>query len=145
MLSLDVPSGRTGLGLVLAALLREAAIHLPWIRENVSRYVLVLAILVLCYGLYTMRRLFRYGYGFLEVAIGFSVIFGTMERAPPIVDDPASDLILVQIAAGIYIIIRGFDNLAQSEYLANTGVWATWEQAKGLWAWARRRKKDQPD
>jgi hypothetical protein len=130
------------LGLVLATLLREAAIYLPWIRENVPRYLLVAAILVLSYGLYTMRRLCRYGYGFLEVVIGFSVIFGTMERAPPIIDDPLTDLILVQIAAGIYIVIRGFDNIAQSEFMENTSVRATWEQAKGIWA--RIRKTDQP-
>jgi hypothetical protein len=96
----------------------------------------------MCYGLYTMRRFFRYGYGFLEVLIGFFVIFGTMERAPQIVDEPATDLILVQIAAGIYIIIRGFDNLTQSEALAGVSVKSTWEQATALWA--RIRKKNQP-
>jgi hypothetical protein len=136
------PGLELALGLGLAALLREAAIYLPWIRENVSRYLLVSAILVLSYGLYTMRRFCRYGYGFLEAVIGFYVIFGTMERAPPIIDDPSTDLILVQIAAGIYIIIRGFDNMAQSEFMENISVRATWEQAKGIWA--RIRKKDQP-
>ena len=81
------------------------------------------AILGACYSLYVIRHFFRLAYGTVEIVIGLFAIFGAMGRAPQIVDDPATaTLLLVQLAAGIYIIIRGFDNFAQSRPFAGGGA-----------------------
>jgi hypothetical protein len=82
-----------------------------------------------------MRRYFRIAYGFLELVIGFTVILGTMDRAHPslALDYMTADLMLVQLAAGIYIIIRGFDNLAQAEPFASTSLTRSW-------AWVKSRR-----
>ena len=50
-------------------------------------------------------------YGFLEIIVGIYIIIGTMTRKPELVEP---DLLLVQLAGGMYVIIRGFDNFAQS-------------------------------
>jgi hypothetical protein len=85
----------------------------------VFEYVLILLILILAFRLYIICYFFRFAYGILEILIGLITIFGTMARAPQIVDDTTSTLVLVQTAAGIYIIVRGIDNLAQVEPFAS--------------------------
>jgi hypothetical protein len=54
-------------------------------------------------------------YGTVEIMIGLSAIFGAIERAPHVVEDPATSLLLIQLAAGMYIIVRGIDNCAQAK------------------------------
>jgi hypothetical protein len=103
------------LGTILAVLLGFAALHLAWIATHVGPTVLIIVILGVCYGLYLIRHFFRLAYGMLEIAIGMAAIFGAMGRSPPVVSDPAiANLLLVQTAAGMYLVIRGFDNFAQA-------------------------------
>jgi hypothetical protein len=110
------PLWEMGLGGVIAALLFFAALHLAWIRRNVEATALIILILGVCYSLYMIRHFFRLAYGTVEILIGLFVIFGAMVRAPQTADDPATTtLLMVQLAAGMYIIIRGFDNFAQAE------------------------------
>ena len=136
------PFWEMGLGAVLALSLAFAAQHLAWIATNVSRDALIILILASCYGFYLIRHFFRLAYGTVEIVIGLFVIFGAMGRAPEVVDDPATaTLLLVQLAAGMYIIIRGFDNFAQSASFAGGSV-----AFRGLWElvrarWGRKRKE----
>jgi hypothetical protein len=78
-------------------------------------------------------------YGFLEILIGMFVIIGTIGREPELVDP---SLLLVQVAAGMYVIIRGFDNFVQSDPFAGgeAAFRALWNLVKALRL--RRRKTD---
>jgi hypothetical protein len=67
-------------------------------------------------------RFFRLAYGFLEILIGMFVIIGTMGREPELVDP---SLLLVQIAAGMYVIIRRQRSGVQSTMEFGEGAEAT--------------------
>jgi hypothetical protein len=109
------------LAIVLVVMLVVAATHLAWMRGHLNEYVLILLILLLAFGLYLIRYFFRFAYGIVEIFIGLLSIFGAMARAPQIVDDSTTTLLLVQIAAGIYIIVRGIDNVSQREPFIGAG------------------------
>jgi hypothetical protein len=114
--------GEMALGGVLAIMLWAASTHLAWISVHIDTVLLELLIIFAACGLYAIRHFFRRAYGTLEVLVGLLAIFGTMGRAPQIVDDPATaSLLLVQTAAGMYIIVRGIDNFAQTEPFASAG------------------------
>jgi hypothetical protein len=103
--------------------------------RNFGQTTLIILILGVCYSLYLIRHFFRLAYGTVEIVIGLFAIFGAMGRAPQIVDDPATGtLLLVQLAAGMYIFIRGFDNFAQSAPFAGGSV-----PFRGLWELIRAR------
>jgi len=128
------PVCEIGLGGLLALLLISAAQHLAWIAANVPEFALIILLMVLCYGFYLIRHYFRLAYGLVEILIGFFAIFGAMGRSPQVVDDPATgNLLLVQLAAGMYIIIRGFDNFAQSQPFVGVGARfrALWQLIRG--------------
>jgi hypothetical protein len=127
------PLWEMGLGGVLAVSLAAAAIHLQWIATHITGLLLrIIIILAACYGLYLVRHFSRLAYGFLEILVGVFVIIGTMSRNPELVDP---NLLLVQLAAGMYVIIRGFDNFAQSAPF--TGGLAPF---KALWNLMKRKK-----
>jgi hypothetical protein len=116
------------LGAVLATLLAAAAMHLQWIAANATGdYIRIIVILAVCYGLYLLRHFFRLAYGCLEIIVGMYIIIGILSRNPGLVEP---DLLLVQLAGGMYVIIRGFDNFAQSALsqeaarrLGRSGIW----------------------
>jgi hypothetical protein len=71
----------------------------------------------------------------VEILIGLFAIFGAIGRAPQVVDDPAiGNLLLVQMAAGRYVVVRGFDNFAQSKPFAGGGAAFT-----AVWRFIRER------
>jgi hypothetical protein len=126
-----------GLGGVIAALFVFAALHLAWMARNFDQTTLIILILGACYILYLIRHFFRLAYGTVEILIGLFAIFGAMGRAPQIVDDPATTtLLLVQLAAGMYIIIRGFDNFAQAQPFKGGSA-----PFRDLWRFVRGRKR----
>jgi hypothetical protein len=128
------------LGAFLAVGLVFAAQHLAWMAANIGQTMLIILILGACYSLYLIRHFFRLAYGTVEIVIGLFAIFGAMGRAPQVVDDPATGtLLLVQLAAGMYVIIRGFDNFAQSKPFAGSG--ATFREGWNLIRarWGRKR------
>jgi hypothetical protein len=131
-----------GLGAVLALLLTFAAKHLGWVATTVPSFPLIGLIMVLCFGFYLIRQFLRLAYGTVELSIGVLVIFSAMGRAPEVIDDPATGtLLLVQLAAGIYIIIRGFDNFAQAQPFAGGGAAfrEVWNLIRARWG--RKRKE----
>jgi hypothetical protein len=118
-------------------LLAFAAMHLVWMTLHIGRIALIILVLAACYILYLIRHVSRLAYGTVEIAIGMFAIFGAMGRSPEVVSDPATaNLLLVQMAAGMYVVIRGFDNFAQAQPFkggaaafreslgARTGTWA---------------------
>jgi len=64
------------------------------------------------------------------------VIIGTMHRKPELVDP---SLLLVQIAAGMYLIIRGFDNFAQSAPFEGAGA-----AFRALWHLMKAARRGSP-
>jgi hypothetical protein len=136
------PYWEMGLGGLLAVLLAVAALHLAWLATHIGQPWLIILILALCYSFYLIRNFFRMAYGTVEIVIGFVAIYGAMGRAPEIVDDPTANLLLVQTAAGIYIIIRGFDNFAQSPPFAGGAApfRAMWGLVRARWS--RNRTMD---
>ena len=126
------PFWELGFGGILAVFLAGAATHLQWIATNVTgptrRIIIILAA---CYGLYLVRHFSRLAYGTLEIVVGMYVIIGTMSREPELVDP---GLLLVQLAAGMYVIIRGFDNFAQSAPFVGGAA-----PFRGLWDLMRTR------
>src|SRR5437763_159535 len=112
----------TGMGLVLSFLLWFAARHLAWFAANFSQGSLTVLAILVCWGLYLIRQNFRFAYSLVELGIGLLAIFLAVGRAPVVVpDEPTGDLLLLQLVAGIYIVIRGFDNFAQSRFLEGNG------------------------
>jgi hypothetical protein len=127
------PFWEMDLGGVLAISLAAAAIYLQWIATHITgRLLRIIIILAACYGLYLVRHFSRLAYGFLEILVGVFVIIGTMSRNPELVDP---SLLLVQLAAGMYVIIRGFDNFAQSAPFAGGAA-----PFRALWDLLRRKK-----
>jgi hypothetical protein len=126
-----------GLGALLALLLAFAAMNLAWMAVHIGHTVLIILVLGACYCLYLIRHSFRLAYGTAEMMIGLSAIFGAMGRAPEVVSDPATGtLLLVQLAAGMYIIIRGFDNFAQTEPFKGGSA-----PFRAVWTFIRGRKR----
>jgi hypothetical protein len=136
------PVWELGLGALLVLLLTVAALKVAWIATNIGQATLLILILALCFGLYLIRNFFRMAYAIVEISIGLLAIFGAMGRAPEIPDEPTANLLIVQMAAGIYIVIRGFDNLAQSQQFAGGGAAFRrgWELLRARWN--RNRTKD---
>jgi hypothetical protein len=130
------------LSLVLLTLL------LPWIKktlphqQNDAAVLIMVGALVVAALLYLLRKYCRASYGLVELSIGIILVYTTVDNAPPVIDDTMVNLIVVQIAAGIYIIIRSFDNLAQSGFF---GVDPASPGARLISLFTRRRKKQLPD
>ena len=125
------------LGGIIAALLAFAGFNLEWIGRNFGENTLIILILGACYILYLIRHFFRLAYGTVEILIGLIAIFGAMGKARQLGDDQsARTLLLVQLAAGMYIIIRGFDNFAQSAPFSGGFVAfrESWDLIRARWA-----------
>jgi hypothetical protein len=106
------PVPEIGLGVILAICLGLATLHLEWIWSHVGEHTLIALTIFVAILLYAVRETFRIAYGFLEILVGLFAIFGTMSRAN---DAMISNQSYVQIAAGIYIIVRGIDNFMHAE------------------------------
>jgi hypothetical protein len=131
------PFWEMGLGAFIAILLAFAAMHLAWLAGHIGQTMLIVLVLAACYILYLVRHISRLAYGTAEVAIGMFAIFGAMGRAPEVVTDPATgNLLLVQMAAGMYVVIRGFDNFAQSQPFKGGSA-----PFRDLWRFMRGRKR----
>lgn len=127
------------LGAILATLLAFAALHLAWLATHIGQFTFIILVLALSYGFYLIRSFFRMAYGTVEIVIGMLAIDGAMHRAPEIVEDATASLLLIQMAAGIYIIIRGFDNYAQSPPFSGGAA-----PFRGVWGLIRARWRKPP-
>jgi hypothetical protein len=115
-----VPALEAVSGVGLALLLVFVALNLHWIatlpRVYVSLPVFILT-LVLGYILYSIRYLFPLFYGTAEAMIGVWLVLAATLGAPTgAADDLTSWALVGKFAAGIYIFVRGLDNISQSRW-----------------------------
>jgi hypothetical protein len=108
-------------GAALMGLLWLAAENLKWIWDHVQHDILSVLLIVVAVGLFVVRERFRVAYGVAEILVGMIAIVGVMGRTDNVIF-VAKGQLLVQIAAGIYIMVRGIDNLLNSKLYAP--IWA---------------------
>ena len=68
--------------------------------------------------LYAIRKYFRCGFGLIEIMIGIDALWNVPATAPIVVDAATRTQFVMQSAIGLYLIVRGLDNLDQSGVLA---------------------------
>jgi hypothetical protein len=94
--------------LVIAALLLRRIVHIDPI-------LLSFLTLAVAYGLYAIRTLRPFTYGTTELAIGAIVVLLATQQAPEVFQGQTAFWAFVApLSAGIYIAIRGLDNIARS-------------------------------
>jgi hypothetical protein len=104
------------LGAVPFVLLLLAVRHFAWIATHIDENVLIVLLILVAIGLFVVREIARLTYGIFEILIGVVAVFAAITRAVEAINDPAlANQIMVQSAAGLYIIVRGIDNIWQSK------------------------------
>jgi hypothetical protein len=95
-------------------------------------FVALVAALAVAVAAYWLRCRYRFWYGVLEIAAGLAVVFLTIypETNYFLLDTkPFIGQMLragVGVLAGIYIIVRGFDNLDADLPVTWRGAWDRW-------------------
>lgn len=69
--------------------------------------------------LYAIRKYFRCGFGLIEIMIGIDVLWNEPATAPIVIDATTRTQFVMQTAIGLYLIVRGLDNIDQSGVLAD--------------------------
>jgi hypothetical protein len=102
-------------GFFLAALLVIAALLLRWIL-HIDPVLLTFLTLAVAYGLYATRTLRPFTYGTTELVIGMFAVFFTAQKGPEVFQDQTAfwASFVLPLSAGIYIAVRGLDNMARS-------------------------------
>ncbi|MBV8093192.1 MAG: hypothetical protein JOY71_01450 [Acetobacteraceae bacterium] len=97
----------------------QAVQRIDWVILSFGTSWLLLAMIFgACIALFGMRScvVTRLGYGLLEILIGVDVVFMTVTaigaNGTPL-DPVKREETVIKIAAGMYIVIRGLDNLIQ--------------------------------
>lgn len=80
--------------------------------------VFALLLVVSAVGLYAIRKFFRCGFGLIEIMIGIDALWNVPATAPTVVDAATRTQFVMQSAIGLYLIVRGLDNLDQSGLFA---------------------------
>jgi hypothetical protein len=107
--------------------------------------VVTILTLGFCYILYSIRYLRPLAYGMAEIVIGMWLVVAALIGAPPgVPDEPTLWAIVGKSAAGIYIIVRGLNNMSQSRFVAGNDR-ARWF-FEGRWGGSgtRRRYRRRP-
>lgn len=102
-------------------------------------------VVIVAFALYRVRCTHKYFYGQLEVVVGVLAIWAglhisgsTIEQGlvvPPVNDSGMLLTRVVTLLSGVYVIIRGLDNMAQD---LPEGRWRFWDR----WFPGGRKKKD---
>ena len=129
-MSLVVPvvllSGLGGAAQYLATILEY--IYYPWL--------FTFLILLVCYVLYAVRLKRPLAYGMTELLVGLVTILIAARRAPAPPATPEFGLLVIGLAAGIYIVIRGLDTMSRSPLVKGTS-WARWLfECRWWWGWS---------
>jgi hypothetical protein len=111
-----------------------------------SVYWLALSLVSVGFGLYGLRERFRLLYGLLELAIGGAILLGALNNLTaimgreyvPIVGGGVfhrppegwlqwntSSAALLPVAAAVYIIVRGLDNVGEGFHQLRNPLWAS--------------------
>ena len=106
------------LGLVLVVLLILAACYLRWIAAHIPPTPLTILTIAVCYGFYAIRKKRPLAYGATEFFIGTMLIFfATRQASEPFKDEAAVWALVFQLSAGVYIVVRGLDNISRSPFI----------------------------
>jgi hypothetical protein len=81
----------------------RAAVETP-----ARRAAVVFVLLMLAVGLHMIRARFRSAYGLAEVAVGLAACWVALQKA-----DVGGLAIGLTLASGVYVMVRGLDNVAQ--------------------------------
>lgn len=104
--------------LILAALVfagfHQFAEHSAAIMGVFPNEVFASMLLTGAIALFAIRKFMRLSFGLVEIAIGLDALWNVPDSAPLVIDGITRTQFLLQIAAGIYLIVRGLDNVDQS-------------------------------
>jgi hypothetical protein len=106
--------GEIGCGTLIFGVFQQAAEHIGWIAATITPGLLFPLLTGIAIGLYCLRRYFRVAYGMLEIEVAMSVIFGIAESAAQLTvhaDAATRNEWLIKALGGIYIAVRGLDNI----------------------------------
>ena len=98
----------------LPLLAEHSAALLPILPDGIFALLLTLGAILL----YTIRKYFRCGFGLIEIMIGIDALWNVPATAPIVVDAATRTQFVMQSAIGLYLIVRGLDNLDQSGIFA---------------------------
>ena len=104
-------------GLVFTGL-HQLAEHSAALMSIFPDDVFALLLVVAAVGLYAIRKFFRCGFGLIEIMIGIDVLWNEPATAPIVIDATTRTQFVMQTAIGLYLIVRGLDNIDQSGVLA---------------------------
>lgn len=68
--------------------------------------------------LFAIRKYFRCAFGLIEILIGIDAFWNLPATAPIVVDATTRTQFVMQSAIGLYLVVRGLDNLDQSGIFA---------------------------
>ena len=125
-----------GVGALLFLGLLKAARNLASILAYINNpWLLTVLIFLVCYVLYAVRLKRPLAYGIAELLVGLLTILLAAQRAPAPPDTPEFGLLVISLAAGIYIVIRGLDTMSRSPLVTGTN-WVRWLfQCRWWWGW----------
>ena len=104
-------------GMVFASLhllAEHSAALLPTLPAGIFALLMSLGAILL----YAIRKYFRCGFGLIEIMIGIDALWNVPATAPVVVDATTRTQFVMQSAIGLYLIVRGLDNLDQSGVFA---------------------------
>jgi hypothetical protein len=108
--------------------------HNPIHGASTMRFLLLAGFIILGFVFYLLRRHYRLAYGLIEVGIGIVVIFLTIFPQTSyllLIEEPLFGWLLLKsagVSAGIYVLVRGLDNVEQGL----TKSWRTrWDRVFG--------------
>ncbi len=85
--------------------------------------VFALLLFIGALALFAIRKFLRPSFGLIEIMLGMDALWNVPDTAPMVIDAATRAQFVVQVAAGIYFIVRGLDNLDQA------GVLPRWRKA----------------
>jgi hypothetical protein len=100
-------------GLVFAGF-HQFAEHSGGIITAFPNDLFAILILLGAVALFLIRKYLRFSFGLIEILIGADAIWNVAETAPLVTDTITRTQFLLQVAGGVYFIVRGLDNIDQS-------------------------------
>jgi hypothetical protein len=110
--------GEIIIGGIVFAGLHQFAEHSAALMGVFPNEVFALLLFIGAIALFALRKFLRGSFGLIEIMIGMDALWNVPDTAPLVIDAITRTQFLVQVAAGVYFIIRGFENVDQSGVLA---------------------------
>jgi hypothetical protein len=98
----------------LHLLAEHSAVLLQALPDGIFALLMTLGAILL----YAIRKYLRCGFGLIEIMIGIDALWNVPATAPVVVDATTRTQFVMQSAIGLYLIVRGLDNLDQSGVFA---------------------------